>query len=81
MTMRPKAPQHKTIEWRARAAKKNGIVPEYFEVFPTKVIIVCGQCWTEFSRNLIPNCDEPVFVCPNQKCRARNWIPLRYEKF
>lgn len=73
------SPQKKA-EWRARAAQKRAIVPDYFEVFPTRVVIICGNCRHEFSRSLIPNLDEPVFVCPDKKCKARNWVPLRYER-
>jgi hypothetical protein len=69
----------KLAEWRRRAAAKEAIVPSYFEVFPERVIIVCGGCREEFRRNLVPNVQEPTFVCPNEKCRARNWIPIRYQ--
>ncbi|MCB0353104.1 MAG: hypothetical protein KDD64_06245 [Bdellovibrionales bacterium] len=69
----------KLAEWRERAAKKNAIVPSYFEVFPTKVHITCGACQHSFRRSLIPNLDEPVFVCPEESCRARNWVPVRYQ--
>ena len=77
--MKQPSPQ-KMAEWRARAAKKDAIVPHYFEVFATKVIMQCGKCRQEFRRPLIPNLNEPTFVCPNASCKARNWIPLRYEK-
>ncbi len=66
----------KKAEWLIRAALKNAIVPEYFEVFPNKVIIVCGECRHRYVRNLIPSFDEPVFVCP--ECKERNWVPIRY---
>ncbi|MGI6523739.1 MAG: hypothetical protein ACOX2O_00360 [Bdellovibrionota bacterium] len=72
------SPQKKE-EWRLRAAQKNAIVPKYFEVFPTKVIIECGACGKRFVRNLIPNLDEPVFVCPESACAKRNWVPVRFE--
>ena len=62
-----------------RAARKDAIVPEYFEVFPNKVIIVCGNCHATFHRSLIPNLDEPTFVCPEEDCRARNWVPVKYD--
>ncbi|MCI5064217.1 hypothetical protein MRY87_00675 [bacterium] len=68
----------KRREWEHRAAQKNAIVPYYFEVFPQKVIILCGECHVKYQRPLIPNLDEPTFVCPNTECRARNWIPVRY---
>ena len=68
----------KMAEWQERAAKKEAIVPYYFEVFPTKVQIVCGCCYYAFQRSLIPNLNEPTFVCPNEGCRSRNWVPITY---
>jgi hypothetical protein len=67
----------KMAEWRERAAKKNAIVPHFFEVFPNKVLINCGECLHEFQRTLIVRLDEPTFVCP--KCTAKNWIPVRFD--
>ena len=69
----------KMAEWKERASRKDAIVPEYFEVTPTTVSIVCGKCKRSFGRNLIPGLDEPVFVCPNEKCRARNWVPIAFD--
>ncbi len=69
----------KKAEWQQRAAKKGGIVPHYFEVFPDKVIIVCGACRQRFVRNLVPALNEPTFVCPNDGCRKKNWVPVRFE--
>ncbi len=75
--MKKPSPQ-KMAEWRVRAAKKNAIVPYYFEVFTTKVQIVCGNCYYAYQRPLIRNLDEPTFVCPNENCRARNWVPVKF---
>jgi len=72
-------PEHKRKEWQARAARKNAIVPYYFEVFVTKVIIQCGACGTEYRRTLIRDLNEPVFVCPNERCRSRNWVPVKFD--
>jgi hypothetical protein len=69
----------KLVEWRNRAAKKNAIVPKYFEVFPNRVILVCGACETRFVRNLVPSVNEPTFVCPKPGCQNKNWVPVRYE--
>ena len=73
--MPPISPQ-KRARWERQAAQKGAIVPEYFEVFPTKVNITCGKCRKQFVRNLIPKLNEPTFVCPD--CNVKNWIPLRY---
>ncbi len=65
--------------WRRKAAKKNAIVPAYFEVTPRAALIVCGKCGKRFRRNLVPHVDEPTFVCPDPGCRARNWLPVTYD--
>jgi hypothetical protein len=70
----------KRAEWETKAAKKDALVPEYFEVFPTRVIIVCGRCGHRFVRNLVPNLNEPTFVCPEKSCRVKNWIPVTFAK-
>ncbi len=67
----------KRAEWAIRAQKKGGIVPDYFEVFPDRVKLVCGKCQHPYIRNLVPKVDEPTFACP--KCTAKNWIPLIYK--
>ena len=70
----------KKAEWVRRAALKQAIVPDYFEVFPTRVIIVCGRCRTRFVRNLVPHQNEPTFVCPEASCRSKNWVPGTFAK-
>jgi len=69
----------KIKEWRARASKKNAIVPAFFEVFPDHVFIVCGNCETIYKRVLIVNINEPTFACPNQSCKLKNWVPVHYD--
>ena len=68
---------NKKKEWKIRASKKQAIVPNYFEVYPNKVEIICGNCNHAYSRSLIINLDEPTFVCPS--CGVKNWIPLKYD--
>ena len=72
-------PEHKRREWQRRAAKKNAIVPEYFEVFVNKVVIICGNCKHHYQRALVFGVNEPVFACPNNECKARNWVPVTFE--
>ncbi len=74
-----KPSSEKKREWDIRARQKDAIVPEFFEVFPNKVHITCGNCGCNFKRPLIMNLDEPTFICPNEECRAKNWIPLKYD--
>lgn len=77
--MRTRVSPEKKAEWKQRASLKKAIVPHYFTVFPYKVIIECGKCKLEFQRKLIRNRDEPVFACPNEACKARNWVPVNFE--
>jgi len=69
----------KRKEWRIKAAEKQAVVPKYFEISPYQAYIVCGKCSTTFNRNLIPNVNEPTFVCPSKKCQAKNWLPITYQ--
>ncbi|MEZ4753935.1 MAG: hypothetical protein R3A13_06435 [Bdellovibrionota bacterium] len=71
--------KQKIAEWQAKAARKKAIVPEYFEVFPNKVIIVCGNCSHSFQRTLVLKLDEPVYTCPVEYCKARNWVPVYFD--
>jgi len=71
------APPEKRAEWARRAAEKGGIVPQFFEVFPSRVEIQCGQCRHGYKRPLIMNQNDPIFACP--QCQARNWIPITYD--
>ena len=59
-------------DWKRRAALKEALVPAYWETFATHVTIRCGNCQTRFTRNLIPNEDDPTFICPKESCRKKN---------
>ena len=69
----------KRAEWRARAAKKNAIVPRNFEVSQRGATLECGKCGHSYHRRLRFGINEPVLVCPQDNCKARNWLPVRYE--
>ena len=75
----PEPSPEKKAEWAARAARKNAIVPEYFEVSPHWVYLRCGVCGKAFKRTLLKGLDEPVFVCPEDACRSRNWVPVKFD--
>lgn len=66
--------------WQAKASAVGAVVPSYFEVFPDHALILCGCCQTQFTRNLIPNRDEPTFICPDGNCKAKNWLPVYFDK-
>ena len=71
-----------TAEGRAADSyvHKGALVPDFFEVFPNRVVIRCGKCRKEFVRNLVHGVEEPVFVCPEAHCKTRNWVPVYYDK-
>ena len=71
--------RQKLAEWKKRATQKKAIVPFYFEVSPEDVFLICGNCNAEFQRKLIPNVNEPTFVCPNKTCSAKNWVPVKFK--
>lgn len=65
--------------WQNKAAQRGAIVPQFFEVFPDRAIIVCGNCGRKFIRNLVPNLNDPIFVCPEAACKCKNWLPVTFE--
>ena len=65
--------------WKAQAAAKGAIVPDVFEVYADRAVIVCGNCKHKFLRPLIPRLDDPTFVCPEKSCRAKNWLPVKFD--
>ena len=69
----------KKAEWARKAAEKLAIVPTYFEVFPDRVILICGSCQRKYVRNLVPHVNEPTFVCPEETCGKKNWVPVRFK--
>jgi hypothetical protein len=69
----------KLAQWRAQAAEKGAIVPQSFVVTPQQAEIICGNCGTKFVRNLILNLNNPTFVCPNESCGKKNWVPILYK--
>ena len=64
------------IEWQNNAAKRRAILPAQMGVRGRNVTIVCGSCNTSYERKLLPNRNDPVFVCPT--CRARNYVPIQW---
>jgi hypothetical protein len=64
-------------DWLIRAQAKEAVIPEYFEVFTSRVELVCGACKKPFKRPLVLNLNDPVFVCPS--CKTRNWVPITYD--
>lgn len=75
----PESEAERRLRWKKQAAAKGAIVPDEFEVFPDHVIIVCGNCRHKFVRTLIPRVNDPTFVCPNESCRSKNWVPVKFE--
>ena len=62
-------------EWQATAAKRKAVLPAKMGVKGRDVGIVCGSCNTAFERKLLPNRNDPVYVCPG--CGTRNYVPIQ----
>ncbi len=67
----------KKAEWAAKAKTKGAIVPHFFEVFPNRVELQCGQCRHSYKRTLLMNHNDPTFACP--KCAVKNWVPIKFD--
>lgn len=63
-------------EWQETAAKRKAILPLKMGVKGRNVTIICGQCSHTYERKLLPNRNDPVFVCPN--CGERNYVPIQW---
>ena len=63
-------------EWQETAARRNAILPSRISVKGRQVDIICGHCESYFARKLLPNRNDPVYVCPD--CGARNYLPIKW---
>jgi len=63
-------------EWAATAAKRKAILPFQFRMKIPYIHIVCGHCQEDFTRKLLPQRNDPVYVCPN--CSSRNYVPIQW---
>ena len=63
-------------EWQATAAKRKAILPAKMGVKGRNIAIMCGRCNHGYERKLLPNRNDPVYVCPN--CGTRNYVPIQW---
>jgi DNA-directed RNA polymerase subunit RPC12/RpoP len=65
-------------EWYSNAVRRNALLPVRIRVRGRYTDIVCGRqdCQHEFSRKLLPNRNDPVYVCPS--CGSRNYLPIEW---
>lgn len=63
-------------EWQRNASRRNAILPSNIQVRGRDVALICGRCGTDFIRKLLPNRNDPVYVCPH--CKARNYVPIEW---
>lgn len=63
-------------EWQITAAKRRAILPLQFSIQKQYVQIICGHCQTPFTRKMLPQRNDPVYVCP--QCTSRNYIPIQW---
>lgn len=63
-------------QWRAIAEKRKAILPNSVEMRGRWIAITCGYCSSRFERKLLPQRNDPVYVCP--QCQSRNYIPVEW---
>jgi DNA-directed RNA polymerase subunit RPC12/RpoP len=63
-------------EWARTAAKRHAILPESIQIKGLYITVLCGHCSTQFTRKLLPNRNDPVYVCP--ACNSRNYVPVEW---
>jgi hypothetical protein len=65
-------------EWYHNAVRRNAILPMRIRIRGRYTDIVCGRpdCQHEFTRKLLPNRNDPVYVCP--VCGSRNYLPVEW---
>lgn len=63
-------------EWSQIAERRKAILPVSVHIRGKFIGIVCGACQTNFDRKLLPNRNDPVYVCPD--CNERNYVPVEW---
>ena len=65
-------------EWYQNAARRNAILPARIEVRGHYVNISCSlpACQHTFKRKLLPQRNDPVYVCP--QCQSRIYVPIEW---
>ena len=67
--------QEEIKQWQDIAKRRNAILPVQFQLVTKKdILIICGNCRSNFTRPLIVGQNDPVYVCP--QCSNRNYIPI-----
>jgi len=63
-------------EWAIIAQRRKAILPKSITMHGRNLLVTCGQCAHQYERKLLPNRNDPVYVCPS--CRARNYVPVEW---
>lgn len=63
-------------EWQRNATRRRAILPRNIQVQGRDISLICGNCDCSFTRKLLPNRNDPVFVCP--QCKVRNYAPIEW---
>ena len=63
-------------EWQANAEQRRAILPSQFGIRGHYVQLICGHCKGDFTRKMLPQRNDPVYVCP--KCNSRNYVPIQW---
>lgn len=63
-------------EWQMNAIQRKAILPMRIEIKGKYCTIICGhdECQHSFTRKLLPQRNDPVYVCP--QCKSRVYVPI-----
>ncbi len=63
-------------EWQRTAMQRKAILPAQFMMKGHYVEISCGHCNNIFTRKMLPQRNDPVYVC--SRCNSRNYVPIQW---
>jgi DNA-directed RNA polymerase subunit RPC12/RpoP len=65
-------------EWQINAQNRRAILPIRIEIKGRYCTMLCsqGNCGQSFTRKLLPQRNDPVFVCPG--CNSRIYVPVEW---
>lgn len=67
-------------EWQMNALQRKAILPIRIEIKARYCTMVCSleRCGHIFTRKLLPQRNDPVFVCPG--CGSRIYVPIDWNR-
>ena len=65
-------------EWQITAQNRRAILPLRIEIKGRYCTMYCSfpECGEVFTRKLLPQRNDPIYVCP--KCKSRVYVPVEW---